>query len=253
MRRRLMSHVAEWSMFRQFIPDVGAILLCMVVARAGGVKRSLLGLALVAVVGCVSDRYYYRPAEQATASLSGVPAARYELPPEEPRGDVLVASFGGSTLEMDGADSLDTLHIRMVISNNNGTGPWTLDTRSAQVQFEGGESRPPAFVNASVDGLPTITIPPGQARTLDAYYLLPPELDDPEDLPRFDLLWSVQTPKRLVVERTPFERIRIEPAAAPSVYVSYGFSPHWWYDPFYARPVVVRYTRPPRYYVRPRR
>lgn len=230
----------------------GAILVCTAIARVGSV-RSLSILLFLAAVGCTSDRYFYRPAEQATATLGGVPAARYSIPPEAPRGDLRIVSFGVSTLELEGREPMDTLHLRLVVSNDGGERPWTLDTRELHLQVEGSEPRPPSFLNATVTGLPVIEIPRGQARSVDAYFPLPPPFEDDEEIPRFDVLWSVHTDTRLVVERTPFERIEIEPAMGPSVYVSYGFAPHWWYPPIYSRPTVVRYVRPPRYYVRPSR
>jgi hypothetical protein len=215
--------------------------------------RKLSILVLLAVVGCASDRYFYRPAEQATATLGGLPAARYAIPPEAPRGDVRIASFGVSTLDLEGTEPLETLHVRLVVSNDGGARPWTLDTRELHLQIEGAEPRAPSFINASVTGLPVIEIPRGQARAIDAYFPLQAPFDDDDEIPRFDVLWSVHTDTRLVVERTPFDRVEIEPMMGPSVYVSYGIAPYWWYPPIYSRPTVVRYVRPPRYYVRPAR
>src|SRR5262245_47152487 len=50
-----------------------------------------LGCALAA--GCAYE-YVYRPAENATATVRGQVAARYQIPTNNPQGDVRVASFG---------------------------------------------------------------------------------------------------------------------------------------------------------------
>jgi hypothetical protein len=252
VRRRRMSHVAGWGIFPPHHPVCRSILVCTAIAQVGDV-RSLSILALLVAVGCSADRYFYRPAEEVSATIADVPAARYAIPPEAQRGDVRVASFGVSELDLEGREPMNALHVRLVVSNDSGATPWAVDTRSLHVEIEGDQPRPPSFVNASVAGLPSVLVPKGQARVIDAYFLVPPAFEDEDDIPRFDFLWSVQTDTRLVVERTPFERVEIEPVMGPPVYVSFGYEPYWWYTPVYSRPVVVRYVRPPRYYLYPRR
>src|SRR4051794_8870036 len=97
----------------------------------------LVGLALV-LAGC-EEEYMYRPEENATAQLNGVPAARYAIPPEAPQGDVRIASHGMSKIREHAVGNeegqvdehgreIRALHVRMSISN---TSPqdWSVDGR----------------------------------------------------------------------------------------------------------------------------
>lgn len=221
--------------------------------------RRLMTLSLLGLAACASQ-YYYQPAEQATATVTGYPAARYGVPPEQPRGDVRVATLGIARIDMGGEEGVPSLHVRMVVSNDNGVGPWALDTREVLVQIAGMRPLAPAFVNASAAELPVVQIAPGERRTVDLFYPLPDEMSKASHLPALDVVWRVQTEAREVAERTPFERIRIEPTYDAALVYGYGFgvTPYWWYDPFYAYPyprsVVVRRVRPPHvhYYGYPR-
>jgi hypothetical protein len=213
-------------------------------------RRILLLATLLSAAACAPGaNYVYRPAEQATATLAGRAAARYGIPPESPRGSARVASFGiASVTTREG--EVPTLHVRLAIANNNDTGPWELDARDLRAVYAGGSPASPAFINTRSPGEPIIRISPGQAALVDAYFLLPAGAEDAEDVPRFDLLWEVQTPERTVAERTPFDRIRIEPQVV--THAGFGFGPAWWYDPFlYPGPPVfvgprVYIVTPPR-------
>jgi hypothetical protein len=133
----------------------------------------------------------------------------------------------------DEEGKIDTLHVQMVVSNNDTEGgAWSLDTRSLQVQFPGHPGIGPVFIKAPAAGLPVVSIPPGEQRTLDLYYPLPPGIEGAREIPNFDLTWQVQTSTQLVAERTPFERMIIE----PNVYTTatFGVGGGWWHDPFYA-------------------
>jgi hypothetical protein len=58
----------------------------------------------LAMASCSPD-YVYRPAENATATITGRVAADYQVPPNTPRGDVRLAYFGTSNgVEWDGSD-----------------------------------------------------------------------------------------------------------------------------------------------------
>jgi hypothetical protein len=218
----------------------------------------LCGLTLAA---CAGGPYAYRPAEEATATVRGQVAARYAIPPEAPRGDVRLASFGIAELEMEeGDEEIDMLHVRMVVSNESDQ-PWSIDTRQVVVTLPGAGSSRPAYVNTDQNGMPVIPVPPRQQRTLDLYYPLPEDRQHARELPEFDVSWQVRTGERVVSERTPFDRYEL------STYPQYayggwyggggwpywgapiGWGPVWWYDPFYTglsfRTPVVLHSRYP--------
>jgi hypothetical protein len=95
------------------------------------------------------------------------------------------------------------------------------------------------YINADSSTLPTVEVRPGQQRAIDLFYALPDGMEDPEDVPAFDVTWKVRTDTREVVERTPFERLEIEREPPRSTLVV-GYGPAWWYHGWYPPPVVVR-------------
>jgi hypothetical protein len=195
------------------------------------------GVALVAgVLGCGSS-YVYTPAEHATAGMLGRPAAFYPLPTQNPQGDVRVASFGISKLK--GANmpkDARALHVRMVVSNESAR-TWSIDTSEQVAQLHSGRMLRPTFVQSNVAGVPSLQIQPNGKVTLDLFYLLPVEEAKASQIPSFDVLWRVNTGgDHVVAQRTPFERLRIEPVYASAVgYYGYGlgWGPYGWYDPFW--------------------
>lgn len=215
-------------------------------------KAALPGLValLIAGAGCSTNSLYsYRPVEQVTSAVEGNPAARYAIPPESPRGDVRIASFGVTDIERSGEPDWAALHLRFVISNDSGAQPWTVDTRQITLELRDKKNRPaPGLVNADEQDLPVVTVPPRQVRTVDLYYPLPEGMEEAEDVPAFDVLWTVQTDTRAVTERTPFERFYIDRSPPePSVVIGYGAS--WWDGPWHpgytvVQPVVIERTSP---------
>ncbi len=195
----------------------------------------------------------YEPTTQATANIEGTPAARYEVPPEAPRGEVNVASLGIVDLSVDqNGPKTRFLQIRMIAANNNDTGPWVIDSREQLLSLANeGQSRP-AFVNTDRQDAPNITVAPTQKRTIDLFYPLPEPLAKANSVSQFDLLWHVQTPSREVAERTPFQGVSVDtgnadayaygnPYGYDGAYAydgAYGYDigwgSVWWYDPFFA-------------------
>jgi hypothetical protein len=210
-------------------------------------RKVLLLMGIAGAAACVPEaQYAYHPAEQATATLGGEPAARYGIPPESPRGSARVASFGVTEVETS-AGSLPTLHVRLTIANNNDTGPWELDARELRVVYDRGEVAAPAFLNMRprAAGAPGLSIAPGEAASVDAYFPLPAYAESAARVPRFDLIWHVDTPSREIAERTPFERIRIEPDVSVRAGYGLGMWPMWWYGPLYEPgPRVIIHARP---------
>jgi hypothetical protein len=228
-----------------------------------------LWLVPLAVAGCAQQSYVYQPTSMATATIEGVPASQYPVPPEAPRGDVTIGSLGVTRMDKDGSSAAEFVHTRMVVSNNNGDGPWTIDPGRQLLSLPGHTPIGPAYVNSSAQVTPQATVAPGQKVTLDLFYPLPADMPQAKQVPEFDVLWSVNTQGRLVAERTSFERLEVAPAdLSPGAYAWadgwwadpfwYGpFGPHpYWRDPLGPRFIVVRrpphvVVRSPRYVARP--
>lgn len=201
-------------------------------------------LAATAIFACGGPSYVYTP-QTANAVTSGLPAARTPIPQEQPQGAVEVTSYG--TTQLQQADArVPALHVRMVVTNDGDSTPWTLDTRQQTVEIPGEGRATPMFANADVQTLPNLTIARGERRVIDLYFPLPATIQDDAHLPRFEMLWQVTTPARTVASRTSFDRIEREPvevAYGTSWPLWAGYGPYWWYDPFYPR-VVFIHTRP---------
>ncbi|HKQ71127.1 MAG TPA: hypothetical protein VJT73_17400 [Polyangiaceae bacterium] len=201
-------------------------------------------MALLALVtGCGSESYAYRPAEQATATLSGLPAARYGVPPERPSGTVRVASPGLTEIGVNDGQRAKMLLLRVNVENNSDEEPWSFDTREQRVVVAGdGESRP-AYVASAQKESPLFRIARGEKRTIDLYYPPPAGFADAKRPPSFDIIWQVKTGERVVAERTPFDSVAAEPAngvAPPNRFgTGWGLGPYWWYDPLWPGPTYV--------------
>ena len=204
------------------------------------------GLAVVAgMLGCAGTSDYVYTPDTANATAAGLPAARTPIPPERPEGAIEVTSYGITELRRGDA-KIPALQVRAVVTNDGDDAPWTLDTTQQLVEIPGeGQSRA-MFVNSDVNTLPNVTIARHERRVLDFYFPLPDTVRSESRLPRFDLLWQVNTPVRTVASRTTFERVDKEPQVAYETVgwpLWAGFGPYWWYDPFYPRVVFV-HTRP---------
>jgi hypothetical protein len=195
-------------------------------------------LATLLVAACAENEYVYRPAEQATAQVGGLPAARYGVPPERPLGTVLVASSGLARVGFNGGAEQRMLAVRLVVANNTDDKQWTVDTREQRAVIVGvGESRP-VYANADIGLSPVLQIDRGKKLSVDLFYPLPADRQNAEQVPQFELMWQVQTGERLVAERTPFERMEVEPEPyANGAYA--GYWPYWWYDPLWPGPTYV--------------
>jgi hypothetical protein len=195
-----------------------------------------LFLFAASLTGC--SQYTYQPAENATATVRGRSAADYQIPPQAPQGDVRLASFGFSRVAPPNAPPDQTervLHLRMIVSNN-GAQPWHLDTRQQLLDVSGVGRFSPAFASSrqGVAGFPSVAVAPGSRRTIDLFYRLPAGMNHARDIAQFDVIWRVDVPGQVVVERTPFDRLQVVPEYAygygPYGYVDYGWGPFWWGD-----------------------
>ena len=206
-----------------------------------------LGIGLAAI-GCAHE-YAYLPVGPAGA---GNPAARYPVPPEAPRGEVYVTSFGFTQMDVAEGRSADMMHARLVAVNNSPT-MWTVDGRAQQLLVAPAQSPlTPAYINTDAGLGPVYAVPPGQHRVLDLYYAVPAPLDQPQQLGAFELDWRVDVAGSPVAERTPFQRFEGSAGGYDPypdyVYVGLGWGPGWWYGPSFPygyRPVIRTYYYPP--------
>jgi hypothetical protein len=201
---------------------------------------------IAATGGCAAtSNYVYQP-DTANATAAGLPATRTPIPQEAPQGAIEVVSYGVTKLERD-SQHIPALHVRAIVTNDGDATPWTMDASQQMVEIPNeGRSRP-IFVNADVGTLPKITIGQHERRVIDMYFALPDTIRDPSQLPRFDLMWQVNTAARTVASRTSFDRVDREPETQVAVAGTWplwaGWGPYWWYDPFYPRAVFI-HARP---------
>jgi hypothetical protein len=220
----------------------------MQLMRLRPIELLLFAFAAVMLGGCAENRYLYRPAQQATAQVSGLPAARYAIPAERPQGEVLVVSSGVTEIKPDNVTQR-ALFARVIVSNNSDETVWRLDTR-LQAAVMGGNRVAPTYVNTFGQPLPVVEIPKGEKRTIDFYFPVPAGTETNGDLPQFDLSWNVETGTRPIAERTSFDRYRVEPVYSGGYYgygygYGYPYYPYRWgyYDPFWGPHMSLYYGR----------
>jgi hypothetical protein len=194
-------------------------------------------IAFVALASC-EPQYAYVPITNATV-IAGHVAADYPIPKEAPRGDVRVASYGIADLgARDRDDHVRALHLRVTLIDN-GARAWTMDTREQLVDLDGYGQSVAAYASANAGSAPPlITAPPMGKRVVDLFFPLPAALQRADRLPSFDVVWKVHAADKDVVERTPFERIAVEPPPSYDPIYDYGTDYYWgppyFYDPLYS-------------------
>jgi hypothetical protein len=184
---------------------------------------------LLFALGAAScNEYVYWPEENATAQMGGRTAAAYQIPPEHPLGTVRVAGYGLNS-------KTGVLHVRMVVENNAVTEGWGVNPSQLRVELRGMAGIAPTQVISDSGELQAIFIPARGKRTIDLFYQLPPGAHKASKVPAFDFVWQVQTPGRVIAERTPFERIAVVPY---DYYYGYAWGPYWgpyWAGGYYGR------------------
>jgi hypothetical protein len=211
-------------------------------------RRLMLPILIAAVAGCAHD-YAYWPAG---LGAGYGPATRYPFPPDLPRGEVYATSFAFTQMDVAPGKTVETLHARLVIVNE-GPDTWKIDSRQQLLSVRH-ELPPivPAFVNTEGGPGPTYPVTSGQRRIVDMYYVVPAGLQQPKDLPWFELSWRIQAGTQTIAQRTVFQRF--DGTGAPRepypdyVFVGLAWGGTWWYGPAfsYAQPPVIRgYYYPP--------
>jgi hypothetical protein len=210
--------------------------------------RPLLLATLLAATGCASQ-YAYVPTTNATATIHGKIAADYPIPPNAPQGDLRIASYGITDVSPNAAprESLRALHLRVALANDSAA-TWTFDTRQQSIDLSGRGPLAPAFSSASPGTPPPlVTVEPNGKRVVDLFFVLPPDLQHADAIPEFDALWSVTTGAGPIAERTPFERLLIEPDYGYYDYWDYG-PDYYWGGPYWVNPAFALYGYPYGYF-----
>lgn len=199
-----------------------------------GGLTSVLVLSGALFGGCAEGPYVYRPAQTAT-SVNGLPAARQPVPRDKPSGDIAIATSGVTEIRVS-EQPTRAIFVRVIVSNRTDEAAWAFDTRK-QSAIIAGQPTMAAYVNAyqGYEGATSIVrVPRAQSRTVDFYFPLPAGVEADDNLPPFELSWNIQTAREMVADRTPFNRVPIEPVYASSAPYSYGYyGPYGWYDPFW--------------------
>jgi hypothetical protein len=174
-------------------------------------------MSSIAMASC-SPGFFYRPADNATATMTGRVAADYQIPANAPRGDVRLASFGIGKISMSGSPNQKqkAVHVRMIVTDNSQT-PWTMDMRQQAIALPDGQQLTPAHVSTheGQNGLPSVTVPARGKRIIDLFYGLPANIQSASQLPSFSVVWHVNMPQQQLTERTRFDRMPVAPATVP--------------------------------------
>ena len=190
-------------------------------------KTVLIPLLMCSVLGaCATDRYGFRPATMVASNESGFPASRHPIPQESPQGEVYITSFGTRDIAGPNDSRSQLIHVRLAVSNQSGTSPWTLDPQRQVLVSSGGTPQSPAFLEIDGKNPGDATVAPRQKKVFDLYYHAPSNI---AEVPAFDVQWQVSVDGRDVGDRTPFVR---EPyrdyGQATRSYWAVGIASPWW-------------------------
>jgi hypothetical protein len=201
-----------------------------------------LGLLLFSVmtVGCATQKYGFRPVGPVATVEAGFPASHYAIPPESPRGEVFVTSFGTREIDAGGGARSQLIHVRLAVANQQGETSWTVDPTQQLLVTPSGPPQRPDFLEIDGRSAGPTNVDRGQKRVFDLYYRLPSGVRDASALAGFELQWQVNAGAKVVAERTAFmrepyrdydESSRTRVAVGVGVGVpwwAYGYGPAWW-------------------------
>jgi hypothetical protein len=199
----------------------------------------LVSFCALALPACASRGFVYEPVTTTSAEVVGRPAASYPIPATGPQGSAELVSFG--LAEVQGEDEATrALCMRLIVANRSDRS-WSVDARVQALVFDDGQEVTPKYALAADGQPPVVEIPAGGTRAIDLFFPLPAGIEDARALPRFDAVWSVRTPTRVVTGRTPFARISVTPRAYSDV------SAPFWMDhlnPAFSSITLVRLEGP---------
>jgi len=138
-------------------------------------------LPLVVALGLAAcNQYGYVPTTNTSATVRGRPAADYQMPPENPTGDVQLATLGIAKLPAVMGATVDALHLSMVVTNN-GKLPWFVDRGEQRVQLAGQTT--PIYASPDAATPPRVSIEGGDSQTIDLFFRLPATEEKARELP----------------------------------------------------------------------
>jgi hypothetical protein len=140
--------------------------------------------------------------------------AIYQEPPGVNEGTVRIQSLGIMELRQHGAnENTSALHIRMTLSKDVGSAPWTFNTREIFLSTRFDPRVVPTFAQVDSGILPNLEIKNGGLRTIDLYFTKfddrPSSEESVAESSQFNLRWTLQSGFKRVVENTKFESIPV--------------------------------------------
>ena len=166
--------------------------------------------ALAFVAGCTPVRnfvYGPTPTQVRVAGPEGLDerfAARYLVPPDDPRGDVELAVDRFTTVREHEGRHARTVHVVVVamVVHNRDAEVWAIDgsAMDAVVSADGDKHHEyPVRAYSEGEQLWGIVVEPGETRRIDLYYELPPKSAHPS----VAVEWRVLTPAGPITRTTP--------------------------------------------------
>lgn len=186
-----------------------------------------VALASSGLGACATERAGFRPATPST-SEAGFPASRYAVPAEAPRGEVFVTSFGTREIDESGnGGSSQLIHVRVAVSNQTGSAPWSFEPGQQLLAAPGATPQPPAFLEIDGRNPGDAHVAPAQKKVFDLYYRMP--AGGEQSVPGFELNWQMVAEGKTVSERTSFVREAYHDySQATRSYWAVGVASPWW-------------------------
>ena len=162
--------------------------------------------ALAIVAGCASVRnFVYGPTPQTKGAdppgqIDGHAAATYQVPPDDPHGEVQLAAERLTTVkEPDGHGSrqVHVIVVRMIVHNRD-TEVWEIDGPGLDAVVDGARHEYPIRTYSNGQEVGPVVLEPGETRSIDLYYELPTKAAKPT----IAVEWRVQTPSASITRST---------------------------------------------------
>jgi hypothetical protein len=145
----------------------------------------VLPIVLVGAAACGSAAQYQFVADPSTTAVGG--------------GQVRVLSDGLSPVR-GGGNVIPAIHVRMVVDNNAGAQPLSVNFDDARLWVPGLGSVAPMFNGG------TVNVAPGETKHLDFYFTPPGIVNSDAGMPRYKFSWIVHTPESAFGTTTQFAR-----------------------------------------------